>query len=452
VQLREPVIESGSRKHALVIGGSLAGLLAARVLADHFEQVTLIERDRFPPGPAHRSGVPQARHLHVLLLKGTSIFEHYFPGLAQELVDNGAVAADIGSEFLTVSMYGRIAPVQTGLMMLLCSRNLIEWRVRSRLVGFRNIHLQTQAEVTGLLAQEANHRVIGVQLRPRGDEALPTSLTASLVVDCSGRGSGAADWLAGMGYARPQTTVVNSHLGYATRWYKQPVQPLPWKGILISVKPPHNPRGGGLFPAEGGKWIVTLAGTAGQYPPTDEAAFLEFASQLPDRVLYDAFRQAEPESQIYGYRRTENQWRHYERLDSWPGGFVVMGDAACCFNPVYGQGMTAAALAARALDEILQREKGQLSPGLGQAFQRRLAGLLKTPWLLATGEDFRWKDTEGNRPGPAACVAHRYIDSVIQLACRDPRASRAFIQVVHLLQPPSSLLHPGILAPALFQF
>jgi 2-polyprenyl-6-methoxyphenol hydroxylase-like FAD-dependent oxidoreductase len=444
-----PQIDRNKRKHALVIGGSLAGLLAARVLANHFEQVTLIERDRFPNGPTHRNGVPQARHNHVLLLRGKAIFERYFPGLEQELIASGAVSADGGAEFLTVSIFGRIAPFQMGMQMLLCSRNLIEWHVRHRLGMFENIRILSHIEVAGLLARGENQRVVGVQLHPRANEPSPDTLDANLVVDCSGRGSDASEWLAELGYPKPETTVVNSHLGYSTRWYKQPAQALPWKGVIIVVKPPDNPRAGALVSAENGQWIVTLAGTAGLYPPTDEAGFLEFASQLSDPILYNAIRQADPVSRIFGYRRTENQWRHYERLRSWPGGFVVMGDAACCFNPVYGQGMTAAALGAGLLDEQLQAEPDVFTPGFGHTFQNKLANQLETPWLMATNEDFRWENTEGKRPGPGTRLVQTYFDRVINLACQDANASRAFMEVVQLLQPPASLFRLGILVPAL---
>jgi 2-polyprenyl-6-methoxyphenol hydroxylase-like FAD-dependent oxidoreductase len=442
-------VERNKGKHALVIGGSLAGLLAARVLANHFEQVTLVERDTFPDGPMHRKGVPQARHNHVLLLRGKAIFEHYFTGLEQELLASGAVSADAGKEFLTVSIFGRIAPFQTGMQMLLCSRNLIEWRVRQRLGVYENVRILSHVEVSGVLAQEDNRRVAGVQLRPRAGESSPNTLTADLVVDCSGRGSSAPEWLAGMGYPKPETTVVNSHLGYSTRWYKQPARGLPWKGIIIAVKPPDNPRLGAALSIEGGQWIVTLAGTAGLYPPTDEDGFLEFARQLSDPILYNAIPQAEPVSQIFAYRRTENQWRHFERLKNWPVGFIVMGDAACCFNPIYGQGMTAAAQGADLLDELLGAEPDVFTTSFGKNFQNRLAMLLGTPWLMATSEDFRWGNTEGKRPGPVVRLVQRYLDRVIKLACQDANASRAFMEVVQLLQPPASLFRPRILIPAL---
>jgi 2-polyprenyl-6-methoxyphenol hydroxylase-like FAD-dependent oxidoreductase len=441
--------ENESRKHTVVIGGSIAGLLAARVLSAHFKRVTLVERDTFPDRPAYRNGVPQSRHLHVLLLKGKAILECYFPGLEAELIAEGAVPADLGSEFRTVTIFGRVAPAPLGLKMLLCSRHLIEFAVRRRLNERENVRYLTKAEATGLLASEDNRQVVGLRLRPRAGAIVPETLAADLVVDCSGRGSAAADWLADLGYPRPETTVVNSHLGYATRWYKQPAQTPPWKGILVTVRPPHNPRGGGLFSTEGGLWVVTLGATAGLSTPNNESDFLTFASQLSDPAIYDAIHQAEPVSQIYGYRRTENQWRHYERLGRWPGGLVVMGDAACCFNPVYGQGMTAAALAARSLDRLLDAERGSITSSFGRTFQGQLAKSLGLPWLMATREDFRWDNTEGVRPGDAARLVQWYFDRVIKLARRDPHASRAFNKVVHLLQPPASLFHPRILLPAL---
>ena len=444
-----PQIGHNKGKHALVIGGSMAGLLAARVLANHFEQVTIIDRDTLPEGPLHRNGVPQARHNHVLLLKGKAIFERYFPGFEQELLTSGADSADVGDEILQVSIFGRIAPVHTGMQMLLCSRDLIEWRMRHRLRVYENIRILSHIEVAGLLVQQDNRRVIGVQLRPRANEPSPNILTANLVVDCSGRSSRASEWLAEMGYQKPETTVVNSHLGYSTRWYKQPAQALPWKGVLIAVNPPDNPRAGGLLPAEGGQWVVTLAGTAGLYPPTDQAGFLEFASQLSDPILYNAIRKLEPVSQIFGYRRTENQWRHFERLKNWPAGFLVMGDAACCFNPIYGQGMTTAAMGAVLLDEQLQAASSDVTPNSGQTFQNRLAKQLRTPWLMATNEDFRWENTEGDRPGPLTRRLQTYVDRVIRLACQDTNVSRAWTEVVHLLQPPASLFRPSILLPAL---
>jgi flavin-dependent dehydrogenase len=438
---------SNQRSHAVVMGASLSGLLVARVLSNHFEKVTVLERDTLPNGPEFRSGVPQSRHIHILLVKGRQIFDQYFPGYSEELIASGAVPADIGNEFLYVTMFGPLAPFAAGLNLLLCSRYLMEWKVRERLQAFPNVQILPQVDVTGFLVEK--DRVAGLQYQPRGTKNIET-LNADFTVDASGRVSKTDVWLAALGYPRPKMTVVDSHLGYSTRWYKQlQGYNMPWKGVLIGVTPPHNPRGGGWFMLEGGRWAVTLAGTAGVYPPTDEAGFLEFARQLDHPSVYEAICEAEPISQIYGYRRTENQWRHYEDLKRWPGGLIVIGDAVCCFNPVYGQGMTAAALGASLLDDQLQAWKDDFSPRFGITFQRQLARLLQTPWLVATGEDFRWENTTGDRPGGAARSMQRYIDQVIKLATMDPHAQRRFIEVIHLLKPPSSLFHPRILFPAL---
>ena len=438
------------RKHALVIGASLGGLLAARVLSSHFEKVTLLERDSLPRGPEFRSGVPQSPHVHLLLIKGLRIFDHYFPGFSEDLIASGAIPADIGNEFLYVTMFGPLAPFPTDLELLLCSRHLIEWKARERLQAFKNVEILSQVDVIGFL--QTNGRVNGLQYRSRPGKTNIEALSADLTVDASGRGSKTNEWLAALGYPQTKITVVDSHLGYSTRWYKlSESYEKRWKAILITVKPPYNPRGGGLFPLEGGRWAVTLSGTAGYYPPTDEAGFLEFARQLEHPSVYEAICNAEPISQIYGYRRTENQWRHYEDLKRWPGGLIVIGDAVCCFNPVYAQGMTVGAMGASLLDEQLQGWKSDFSPHFGMTFQRKLAQFLQTPWLVATGEDFRWEKTTGDRPGSAMRAMQRYMDRVLKLAVVDAHARRTFVEVIHFLKSPASLFHPRILLPVLGQ-
>ena len=438
------------RNHALVMGASLSGLLTARVLSNHFEKVTLLERDVLPSGPQFRSGVPQSPHVHLLLLKGLRIFDHYFPGFSEELIAAGAVPADLGDEFRYVTMFGPLAPFRAKLRLLLCSRQLLEWKVRERLQALKNVKILSQAAVTGFL--EKDGQVHGLQYRPRGGERAIETLSANLTVDASGRGSKTNEWLVALGYPYPNVTVVDSHLGYSTRWYRLSEDAKkPCKGTLITVKPPHNPRGGGLFALEGGQWAVTLAGIAGLYPPTDEAGFLEFARQLEHPSVYDAICTAEPISPIYGFRRTDNQWRHYEDLKRWPGGLLVIGDAVCCFNPVYAQGMTVAAMGASLLDKHLQDWKSDLSPHFGMKFQRKLARFLQTPWLVATGEDFRWENTTGDRPGPAVRAMQRYMDQVVKLATIDSYAKRTFIEVIHFLESPVSLFHPRILFSVLWQ-
>ncbi|HEU5369012.1 MAG TPA: FAD-dependent oxidoreductase, partial [Ktedonobacterales bacterium] len=262
--------------------------------------------------------------------------------------------------------------------------------------------------------------------------------------------SRAPDWLTALGYAPPEETVINSFLGYASRYYQPPSDGrVDWKLLLLPRRPPTLKRGGAIYLLEGNRWIVTLSGGGKDYPPTDEAGFLGFARSLASPALYDAIKDAEPLSPIYGYRRTENRWRHYERLTRWPEGFIAVGDAVCAFNPVYGQGMSVAALGAELLEQMLRERSGSDLAGLARQFQQALRNLTATPWQLATGADFRYEETEGGRPDRKARLSWRYGDAVRALAQDNRQVYQTFIEVAHLLKPPSALFRPSIVAQVL---
>jgi flavin-dependent dehydrogenase len=294
-------------------------------------------------------------------------------------------------------------------------------------------------DATGLVASPDRSRVKGVSLRSRTDGST-ADVDADLVVDASGRNTHAPGWLTGLGYPAPDESVINAFIGYASRVYAPPeaIQ-LDWKAVLLNSRPPDEKRAGGIFPINGGLWHVTLSGTGRDYPPTDETGFLEFARSLRSPIVADALADARPVSSISGYRRTENQLRHYERMSSWPEGFVVLGDATSAFNPVYGQGMSVAGLGGLALQQWLT------TGGTCAAFQRRLADVVATPWLLATSEDFRFPTTEGGRPGPLTKAMHRYLDRVLAVGTVDDVVFDTFIRVVHLVEPPTALFRPAIM-------
>lgn len=441
-----PVANVGS--HALVIGASMAGLLAGRILVDHFDRVTIVERDRLPDGPEQRAGVPQGRHVHILLARGLRILEQLFPGLEAELAAAGAPAVDTAADWMTLLPAGWAPRYRSGLVLRTCSRPLLEAMVRGRLLANPRVQVLSQHEVIDLLADATRRSVVGARVRDREQASAETTVAADLVVDAGGRASRAPEWLESLGYDAPVETVINSFVGYASRRYRRPAGALAdWKAMLLAARAPDQTRMGVIYPIEGDIWQVGLAGSARDYPPTDEEGWLAFARGLRSPLFYEAIQGLEPLSPISGYRRTQNRLRHYERLSHWPEGFAVVGDAVCAFNPIYGQGMTVAALGAMTLDRCLRRQRAGSRRGFGLSFQRALAKVNAVPWLMSTGEDFRWPATEGGRPGRVTRLLHMYLDRVMSLAARSPRIHRSYVEVAYLLRPPRILFRPGILLP-----
>ena len=435
---------SGGGKHrAVVVGASLAGLVAARVLRDDFDEVVIVERDRLPGGPEARSGVPQSRHIHVLLVRGAQILEEFFPGIRDELVRGGAPTVDWPSEVLWLAPAGWVQRTGTSFELISASRDFLEWVVRTRVLALDGVRLLEGHDAIGLVADAPPSRVTGVTIRSRAD-GTTTRLDADLVADASGRNSRASEWLSTLGYPPPRDSVVNAFLGYSSRVYAPPDGiDADWKAMVLTSRPPDSKRAGVLFPINGGLWHVTLVGSGHDYPPTDESSFIEFARTLRSPILHDVLADARPVTTISGYRRTENQLRHFERVGSFPDGLVVLGDATAAFNPVYAQGMSVAGLSGLVLQEGLRRG------GTSATFQKRLAKAVATPWLLATSEDYRYPTTVGGRPSPVTRLMHRYVNRVVAVATVDNVVLDTFIGVVHLIRPPSALFHPAIAARVL---
>ena len=444
-------IGADAGRRAVVIGAGVAGLLTARVLSDHFDAVTVLERDRLPEAePVPRPGAPQAGHVHGLLARGHAILERLFPGLDAELEAAGAPLVDWTQDCWWFTFGGWKPRFPSGILTRTVSRDRLEWTIRRRVEAAARVLVLDRQEVQALLPAPRGAGVAGVLIRERGKvDGATTQLGADLVVDASGHGSRAPDWLAALGYPRPPETTVNAFVGYASRWYAPPPGwTAGWQVLTIAATPPAGKRGGIIQTIEGHQWVVTLAGMARDYPPTDEEGFRAFARSLPSSELYQAIQQAEPISPIRGYRRTENRLRHYERLGGWPAGFLVLGDAVCSLNPVYAQGMTVAALGALVLDRALRRP-WLTGSRLARQFQRDLARAQATPWLLATAEDFRHPTTEGGRPAAASHLMHRYIDRLQLVATESPAVHRALIEVLNPVRPPVGLLAPRFALQAL---
>ncbi len=435
--------------HALVIGGSMGGLLAARVLSDYFEQVTIIDRDHLPTSPDHRKGVPQSYHAHTLLATGQRILTQLFPGILDDLRADGALSVSNAVTFVFVTPAGKLPSLKQQGEFLAFSRYLLEWHVRDRLSHIPGLHILPDTEVVDLNSTLEHDRVTGVWVRERGRTAIPQLLQADLVVDASGRSSRTPQWLEKLGYGIPPEERINSGLGYSSRFYAPPEHfPAEWQGLIINGRPPHNPRAGLILPIEHGLWHVSLAGFAGNFPATDEQGFLQWAHDLPDPSLYEALRVAKPLSPVRAYRTPENCWRHFERLSRWPHGLLVTGDAVCAFNPIYGQGMTVSALDAMTLDACLREQQSSPRPDFEQHVQQALATMVANAWLASSSEDLRWPGValHGARPAPLLPLLHRYMNQVLYGAVEDSRITHEYLNVITMVKSPAALSRPEIVA------
>jgi len=424
------------------VGAGISGLLSARVLSESFDRVTLVERDALPEEAVARKGVPQGRHLHSLAARGSEILEDLFPGFDAELAAAGCPLLDQAADAVTVLAPGRLPRFRSSITMRAASRALVERRIRTRLEDDPRIAFLPGREVVGLLPGLGG--VSGVRTRLRADGSTE-ELAADLVVDASGAGSRAPRWLEEIGYEAPEETVVDARLGYATRWYRVPEGfSEDWTGVAVLPGWPETTRGGTLRRVEGGLWTAVLIGTGGDYPPTDPEEFVAFAASLHSPAIHDAIKGAEPASPVYGYRRTANRLRHYERTRL-PGNFLVAGDAAYVLNPSYGQGMTAAALSAAALRESLSGDRANLS----RRFQRRQRRAVAPCWTATTNSDAQWAAGGVGDLSPTRRVLYRISEEVMKLAVEREDVARTLLGVKNLIEPPAALLHPGILLPAL---
>jgi 2-polyprenyl-6-methoxyphenol hydroxylase-like FAD-dependent oxidoreductase len=424
---------------AVVLGASMAGLLAARVLADAYGQVTVIDRDELPEAGAHRRGVPQGRHLHGLLARGQQALEELLPGLTAELIAQGAPAGDMLADTRLYLSGHRLRQARTGLVVLCASRPVLEGHVRARVRAIPNLRFLDRCDILGLAATADGRRVTGVRVLRRADGSAAQLLGADLVVDATGRGARTPMWLEALGYPRPRQEQVRIGLGYASRTYRLPADALAGDLAVLQAATPGHPRTGGLQRLEGDRWMLTLGGILGDHPPTDADGFLEFARSLRFPDIYETVRDAEPLDDPVSFRFPASVRHRYERLGRFPDGLLVVGDAVASFNPVYGQGMSVAALEALTLRRHLERGT-RPQP---RRFFADLARVVDVPWEIAAGGDLVFPEVQGRRT-PKGRLLNAYITRLHAAAARDASLADAFVRVAGLVAPPQTLLHPRV--------
>lgn len=423
--------------HAVVLGASMAGLLAARVLSDAYDRVTVVERDVLPQGEANRRGVPHGRHLHLLHARGRELLDELFPGFTEQAVQAGAEVGDtLGSTRLQLSGH-RLRQADIGLPGLSASRPFVEAHVRRQVKTLTSVHFEEGCDVLGLVTDSERGRVTGVRIAHRDEGGPEQTVSADLIVDATGRGSRTPIWLEQLGYPRPEEDRVEIGLGYATRCYRLRADAL-GDDLGIGTGPtPDNPRAGVVAPVEGGRHIVTLAGILGDHPPLDPDGFDAFAASLCFPDIPEALVGATPLDDPVGFRFPASVRHRYERLRRFPAGLLVMGDAVCSFNPIYGQGMTVAATEAATLRDLLSSG----SPPAHQQYFQRIARMIDTPWDIAVGADLAFPGVPGRRTAKVRIV-NAYVPRLHAAASTDSSLGRAFIRVMGMVDRPQGLLRP----------
>lgn len=431
------------RGRALVIGGSLTGMLAAAALSGTMAEVTVIERYGMPHGPLPRQGVPQARHAHLLWSGGARAVEALVPGATERLLAAGARHIAVPADLVVLTSGGWITRFPEQQYFLSCTRDLLDWVVRDLAGSSARVRTLPGRSALGLRGTAT--QVTGVLV---GDGRREETMEADLVVDASGRASATPRWLDRLGLPAVRTDVVDSGLGYASRLFHAP----PGTGDFPAVNVQADPRqpvpglNGTILPVEDGRWLVTLSGTRGGQPTGDPDGFEEFARGLRHPVIGDLVSRATPLGEVTVSHSTANRRRRYERMPVWPDGLVVLGDALATYNPLYGHGMSVAAHHALVLRRESARNPG---PGLARRVQRAAARAADPAWALAGTQDLRYPGAEGSGPGPFGALLTGYTDLLMRAATHRRRAARALLDVLSLSAGQSALLRPDVLAAVL---
>ncbi|MEV5428249.1 FAD-dependent monooxygenase [Streptomyces sp. NPDC052701] len=437
------------RPTAVVIGASAAGLFAAAALAE-FADVTIVERDTLPHGPEPRRGVPQARHAHLVWSGGVKAFDELLPGLVDDIVAHGANLVQIMGGMVSRApnevWFRRFT--STHHHNLVCSRDLLDFLIRDRVLSDEHVTLRENATVLGVTGSAT--RITGIRLRTGDNEH---SLSADLVIDASGRGSRAPQWLRNLGLPEVTEREVNAGVTYATRLYRAPGTSADIDFPLVNVQanPAKAPgRGGIILPIENKRWIVTLSGTRGGEPTSDPDAFVDFALGLDDPVIGEFLKDATPLSDVTTSHATANRRRYYEKMKRWPDGFTVLGDAIAGYNPVYGHGITVAAQCALAVRDVL-RTTSLSTPGTARRLQRAAARPVSAAWDLAVGQDVFYPGATETPPTPMERSLARFVDCAVATGARNPRALGALLDVMSMEKPATRLFSlTDMIIPMLF--
>ncbi|MEB9612845.1 FAD dependent oxidoreductase [Bacillus cereus] len=438
------------REKALVIGAGIAGLLTARVLSSYFETVIVVEKDELPQKPSERSGTPQDFHPHRVLPRGEIIMDRFFPGYVDDLLNLGAHNVK-NDKMIRFSPYGALELVieRKGAAS---SRALLEWTIRQRVQEIPNVHFYSKQAVTGLLASSDHKRVIGIHIQERDELKTKRTVLTDLVVDTCGRQSKLNKWLTSMGYDVPEPERLKVNFGYSTRYYKVPSH-IKEKLSAISEGDPAKKVGAvGLLYIEDNiaQALLFVAGGT-HYPPTNSKEYEKELDSLVTPMMRELIKELEPISVPRGFRAQESTRQHFEQMENWPSGLLVLGDAFCNFDPIYGQGMTVAAIEAEMLDTCL-KEHSTHKPRFERKVLQRMQQAIEPAWWLSSIADLRWKGVEhvGAVPLKGVKFAQKYFDLYLKQAVKQANESNSsmlqkYIMMNGLVHSPHEIINSDML-------
>lgn len=429
--------------HGLVLGGSHTGMLAATALARHVDTVTVVERDHYPEGPGQRKGVPQAHHAHLFVAGGVRAVESLLPGSTERLLAEGAHHIGLPENSLTLNAHGWQHRFPESQFVMTCGRELLDWVVRDQTLRNEKITVLEGTDVVDLCGDM--QRVTGAVVREA--DGSNRQIDADLVVDARGRGSRARQWFAAQG-REVEEEVLDLRLRYVTRVFEPPPKTMEeFHAVVNLFSDPAVPgpvSNAVMLPIEGGRWMLTTSGVRGGEPPTDDDAFFDYLHQLAHPLIAELIALAEPRTSVAVTRTTSNRRTYYERLDSWPDGLIVVGDALAAFNPIYGHGLSAAALGVVAMDQVLDQHG--VGDGVARHILDAVGGVVDEPWQWATAQDIQYLDQEADEDNNLRNQMGDFVKSFMDSGPVQPVVSAALLDVHTLSAPQSSLQEPHVIS------
>ena len=442
------MLNKTSPYHAIVLGGSIAGLLTARILAQYIEKVTIIEKDVLPINPGTRKSVPQGHHPHVILSKALQLIEKWFPEFIDDMASVGAIPVDPANDVCWFFPLSWMPRYSSGIKVLSSLRPQIEWCLKkSLLASFSNVTILENHSAIGLFTNKDNTCITGVKLKtPFGDIE---QMDATITIDTTGHTSRTPDWLASIGYEKPKEEEVVINVGYTTRIYKRPDDfKEGWRGYGILPDFPKTSRGAVLSTVQNNQWIISLTGYSGDHAPVDDIGFMQFARSLPKTHLYNLLKNETPLSSTKVFKLLKIRRRYYEKLSHFPDGLIVLGDALCTFNPIFGQGITVASICAEELERLLQKGVTPDMKRFSETFHLKASKRVSMAWHLSNIINFSYSQVKTKRRMFLPSMRW-FLKKTLETCSKNPKVGQVFLELFQMNTGIKTIANPSFLFPIL---